>query len=173
MKSGGSSPPNVYFAGSGGEFTIDSPSMPTAIISGFAAGDKIKLAAVTYASSDTVSVKTAGVVTISAGGKAYNLNIAGAKAGETDFVFGSGSLLTKTAEQPKMAFAAAQPTAAPGSFVLPPLAEVAARDFALNVSAASRPAAEYSVSAHHLAGATFDLLSLVHRGGVETTTPLH
>ena len=173
VKSGGSSPPNVYFAGSGGEFTIDSPSMPTAIISGFAAGDKIKLAAVTYASSDTVSVKTAGVVTISASGKAYNLNIAGAKAGETDFVFGSGSLLTKTAEQPKMAFAAAQPTAAPGSFVLPPLAEVAARDFALNVSAASRPAAEYSVSAHHLAGATFDLLSLVHRGGVETTIPLH
>jgi hypothetical protein len=65
--------------------------MPTAIISGFAAGDHVNLAALTYSKTYTAAVKTAGVVTISAGAKTYALHIAGATVGETNFTLGSAS----------------------------------------------------------------------------------
>lgn len=84
------------FKGTGGELVIDSKTMPTATISGFAAGDKIQLAGVTYAAGATAVVKTAGVVTITDGGASYALNIAGATASEK-FSFGPGSILTTTA----------------------------------------------------------------------------
>ena len=88
----------------GGKLTIDSATMPTATISGFIAGDTIKLAGVVFNPNDTVTVATAGTVTIAAPGTSYKLNIAGATVGETDFKFGTGSLLTKSAANGKMAF---------------------------------------------------------------------
>ena len=86
----------VTFIGSGGQLLIDTTTMPTAVISGFTAGDTIHLAKVAYSSSNTVSVKTAGVVTISAGGNAYNLNIAGAAVGATNFSLSSATTGTGT-----------------------------------------------------------------------------
>ena len=89
---------DLTFSGSGGKLLIDGTTMPTATISGFAVGDSIPLAAIACNASDTVSVKTAGVVTISAGGNAYNLDIAGATVGATNFSLssatsGSGTVL--------------------------------------------------------------------------------
>ena len=81
----------------GGELILDSAKMPAATISGFIAGDTIKLAGVVYNGSDTVTVATAGVVTVKTPGGNFNLDIAGATVGESDFHFGTGSLLTKTA----------------------------------------------------------------------------
>ena len=86
---------NVKFVGSGGTFEIGSQDLPSATISGFAPGDQIILDD-SFNGSGTVTVNTPGVVTISAGGSEYNLNIAGATVGETDFVF-SAETLTKTA----------------------------------------------------------------------------
>ncbi len=94
--SGGAISGSVSFTAGYGELVIDSPTMPVATIYGFATGDAIKLTAVPYAASDTVRVATAGVVTVSAFGSAYNLNIAGATVGETNFHFVSGSLLTES-----------------------------------------------------------------------------
>ena len=109
---GGTAEGAIKFSGSGGELIISSTQMPTNTISGFASGDEIQLASVTYASSDSVSVNAPGVVTVSAGGSEYNLNIAGAKVGETDFVFGPGSILTKN-DAPQMAFL--RPPASPSA----------------------------------------------------------
>ena len=89
----------------GGELIIDSTHMPTATISSFAVGDTIKLAGVVYNSNDMVTVATAGTVTIETPGVNYNLDIAGATVGETDFHFGTGSVLTRSA-MPKMTFLA-------------------------------------------------------------------
>jgi len=100
---GGKAEQPIKFSGSSGELIISSTHMPTDTISGFTSNDKIQLAYVTYASSDSVSVNTPGIVTVSAGGAEYHLKIAGAKVGETDFVFGSGSVLTKNVAV-KMAF---------------------------------------------------------------------
>jgi autotransporter passenger strand-loop-strand repeat protein len=94
--SGGKLATKLTFSGSGGRLTIDSPTMPTTTISGFAAGDSIKLAGVAYAPGSSVFVGSAGVVTVYTG-SSYNLNIAGATVGETDFHFGPGSILTKGA----------------------------------------------------------------------------
>jgi autotransporter passenger strand-loop-strand repeat protein len=96
LASGGTLGTEVTFSGTGGELVISGAVMPTATISGFAAGDKIKLAGVKYAAGDKATVKTAGIVTVSAGGHTYALHIAGATVGE-GFKFGSGSLLTETA----------------------------------------------------------------------------
>jgi hypothetical protein len=86
--------------------------MPTATITGFIAGDTIGLAGVVYNKYDTVTVKTAGIVSVVTPGKTYNLNIAGATVGEQDFAFGAGSLLTKRAVMvPKMQFIAPAKTA--------------------------------------------------------------
>jgi hypothetical protein len=88
-----------------GDLVLDSATMPTATITGFIAGDTIALPGIAYTNGDSVTVANAGVVSINTPGKTYNLNIAGATVGETDFQFSSGSLLTKiTAAKPAMAF---------------------------------------------------------------------
>jgi autotransporter passenger strand-loop-strand repeat protein len=91
---------SIKFSGSGGILSIGEP--PAGEISGFTSGDDIQLTDIAYAKSDRVSVNTPGIVTVSAGGKTYDLNIQGATVGETDFVFGPGSNLTKSAA-PQMA----------------------------------------------------------------------
>lgn len=91
-------------------------------IKGFGKGDKIEITDAAAASGN-VSVKSNGVVTIKAGGETYELDIAGAKKGETDFKF-SKDTLTKTGSS-KMAFITAPPAAAPEAS-LPALHEVAA-----------------------------------------------
>jgi autotransporter passenger strand-loop-strand repeat protein len=94
----------IDFTSTGGEMIIDTKAIPTSfVVSGFVSGDSIQLAAVTYSAGATVAVDTPGVVTITNGGQAYNLNIAGAYVGEADFVFTSGSVLTKSAT-PQMQF---------------------------------------------------------------------
>jgi autotransporter passenger strand-loop-strand repeat protein len=80
----------VTFSGSGGILVV-SGAVPAAIISGFAAGDEINLATALYASNETVSVVSAGLVVISGGGISYNLDIAGATLGETGFIVSSGA----------------------------------------------------------------------------------
>ncbi len=108
-----------FSAAKGGKLTIDSVTMPAATISGFISGDTIALAGVAYNKTDTVAVAKAGVVTITAPGKAYNLNIAGATVGETDFHFGTGSILTRSAAPAKMQFLT--PAAAATASSLPAL----------------------------------------------------
>jgi autotransporter passenger strand-loop-strand repeat protein len=94
----------IDFTSTGGEMIIGTKTIPTSfVVSGFASGDSIQLAAVTYSAGATVAVDTPGVVTITNGGQEYNLNIAGATVGETDFVFTSGSILTKETT-PQMQF---------------------------------------------------------------------
>jgi autotransporter passenger strand-loop-strand repeat protein len=98
---GGKAAGLVTFSGGDGELVIDARAMPGATISGFAATDKIVLSAIRFSTSDSVSVNAPGIVTVSAGGKDYNLHIAGATVGETDFSFGAGSILTRgAADQP-------------------------------------------------------------------------
>jgi autotransporter passenger strand-loop-strand repeat protein len=89
----------LTFAGAG---TINFGATPTNTISGFVAGDEIQLTNATYAAGETVSVTSAGLVTISGGGKSYNLHIAGATVGETGFSatignYGEGGILLTTA----------------------------------------------------------------------------
>jgi autotransporter passenger strand-loop-strand repeat protein len=64
--SGGTASGHILFDGAGSLF-IDQAQMPAAVISGFAPGDMIELAAVPFAAGDTLSV-TSNTVTISAGG---------------------------------------------------------------------------------------------------------
>ena len=134
--------------------------MPTNRISGFASGDEIQLASVTYASSDSVSVNAPGVVTVSAGGSEYNLNIAGAQVGETDFVFGPGSILTKN-DAPQMAF------------LRPPASPSAGLDgnWGTITSASGLSIADF---APKIAGGIDAVRSSIHFGGLHTqsTAPL-
>jgi hypothetical protein len=82
----------------GGELILESATMPTATITGFAAGDTIALNGIVYNTNDSVTVAKAGVVSIVTPGTTYSLNIAGATVGETDFHFRAGSLLTKSTQ---------------------------------------------------------------------------
>ncbi len=78
---GGAASNTIDFAAPGGLLDIDSASsVPAAVISGFMSGDAIDLTFVTYASGDSYGVG-GDIVTISAGGSAYDLTIAGAEAG--------------------------------------------------------------------------------------------
>lgn len=115
IEKGGKAAGLVTFSGTDGKLIIDAIAMPTATISGFAATDSIVLSAIPYATSDSVTVNAENIVTISAGGKTYNLHIAGATIGETDFSFGPGSILTRAAPT--------QP-----SFLRPPAAETPAEN---------------------------------------------
>jgi autotransporter passenger strand-loop-strand repeat protein len=88
----------VDFLGSSGQLEIATTVMPTTVISGFGPGDSIDLLMVAYSSASTVSVNSPGVVTVSAGGTTYNLNISGAVVGATNFSLSSaaygGTMLT-------------------------------------------------------------------------------
>jgi autotransporter passenger strand-loop-strand repeat protein len=97
VASGGTVSGGVSFAAGAGTLEIDSTVLPTAVISGFAAGDAIDLTALTYDPNATVTVATSGIVTISADGAQYSLNIAGVPAGDTSFSLsadtGTGTIL--------------------------------------------------------------------------------
>jgi autotransporter passenger strand-loop-strand repeat protein len=110
--SGGTATAGIKFTGTSGAL-VDT-AVPSVAISGFTAGsgDSITLDSVVYVPGAKVTVAKANVVTISDGGKSYNLNIEGATVGETDFHFGSGSILTRGTAPAQMAFlrpAAAEP----------------------------------------------------------------
>jgi autotransporter passenger strand-loop-strand repeat protein len=91
-----------------GELVIDSPKAPSAVISGFGVGDVIAFGQVYYGAGDTVAVKSAGIVTISASGETYNLHIAGATVGSTDYALSEGAyglkLTVSASAAPAMAF---------------------------------------------------------------------
>jgi autotransporter passenger strand-loop-strand repeat protein len=99
---GGNDVGHINFTHTGGKL-IAADAVPASIISGFVVGDEIILGSVAYKSGATVTVKSAGVVTITDNAHIYHLNIAGATVGETDFRFSSGSILTKVAT-PAMEF---------------------------------------------------------------------
>jgi hypothetical protein len=147
--------------------------MPTNVISGFVAGDTIQLAGVTYVSGATVTVASAGVVSIKDGSNTYNLNIAGATVGETDFQFSSSSLLTKGAAAAKPKFL---PSLASSSAAKTGLEDNALRALytvprATPKAAAAHNAATTTATAHGLY-AGHDLLT-VARGGTETLLAAH
>jgi autotransporter passenger strand-loop-strand repeat protein len=65
----------ITFAGSGGVLKIDGTTMPTNVISGFAPGDTIDLAAVTFSSGGGVVVTSGNVLKVKEGGVTYNLQL--------------------------------------------------------------------------------------------------
>jgi autotransporter passenger strand-loop-strand repeat protein len=156
LLSGGTATGFIDFSGTGGELIIGSKTMPTTTISGFVHGDTIDLAGVTYATGATVTVATAGVVSIIDSGKTYSLNIAGATVGETDFVFGPGSLLTKT-----------NGAVSRMTFVTPTSAAAATQATALlqPPSPVTRAPAPPALSSAATPSATTDLLAMVANGG--------
>lgn len=121
VAAGGNVTRGIHFSGSGGELILDSATMPATTITGFVPGDSIRLAGVIYNASDSVSVKKPGVVSISAGGAKYNLHIAGARPGETDFNFGPGSILTRTAAQGCTDDPSTASINTPGAITSPPM----------------------------------------------------
>jgi autotransporter passenger strand-loop-strand repeat protein len=79
LEVGSSAEGGIAFAGSGGALIVEAPflgaaTMPATPISGFAATDRIDLQGVTYTSAATASFD-AGVLTVSAGGAAYTLEL--------------------------------------------------------------------------------------------------
>ncbi len=153
---------SVTFKGKGGVLELNQTQLPTAKISGFASGDKIELLSAA-AASGSVSVAKAGVVTVSAGGMSYNLNIAGAKVGETNFKF-SNHTLTKTGAA--MAFQRPDEEVAPTS--VPALAQVGGHQ--VFTGWAPAPAAP-TASAIATGGLAYELLRVPH-GGVQTMATL-
>jgi autotransporter passenger strand-loop-strand repeat protein len=154
---------SVTFKGSGGVLVLNQTKMPTAKISGFASGDKIELLSAA-AASGTVSVAKAGVVTVSAGGKSYSLNIAGAKVGETDFKFSNHTLTEMAAA--KMAFQ--RPDEAVTPTTVPAMAEVGWHQVFTGWTPA--PLAP-TASAIAPGGLAYELLRVPH-GGVQTMATL-
>lgn len=151
----------VTFKGSGGVLELNQTQLPTAKISGFASGDKIEL--LSAAASGSVSVAKAGVVTVTAGGKSYSLDIAGAKVGEKDFKF-SNHTLTKTGAA--MAFQRPDEEVTPAT--VPALAQAGGHQ----VFAGWAPAhAAPTASAIAPAGLVNELLRVPH-GGVQTMAAL-
>ena len=66
---------NINFTGDGGALKIDGGTMPTATISGFAAGDVIDLASVSFDSADTVAPLGGNIVEIAANKTTYDLQL--------------------------------------------------------------------------------------------------
>lgn len=168
LETSGSANGSLTFKGTGGALVVNQTLLPTATISGFASGDKIELLDAA-ASSGSVAVKVAGVVTVSAGGKSYNLNIVGATNGETDFKFTNHTLTTTKAA----AMAFQRPDAAPAVVpaALPDL--VAAGGYQVfNGWAPLFAQAAVTASAITLGGPMHELIRVQH-GGVETMVTLH
>ena len=66
----------VTFAGSGGVLELVTPSAPSAVISGLAAGDSITFDYATFGPGDTVSFTSGtGVLSATLGGTAYTLHL--------------------------------------------------------------------------------------------------
>jgi hypothetical protein len=145
----------ISFSGTSGELTLGGTKMPAAVISGFLSGDTIQLAGITYATGASVAVKTAGTVTITDAGKTYNLNIAGATIGETDFSFGPGSLLTKTAAAKTMQF-------------IRPATTTQAAVSSVPVITTQHQQTSITPTTISTAAAAPDLLRAIHRGGIQT-----
>jgi autotransporter passenger strand-loop-strand repeat protein len=107
IDTGGTAKGNIAFM-SGGTLVLDAGTLSTGTVTAFLAGDTIDLPNVAYSTGDTVTVATAGVVTISAGGVAYDVNVAGATVGETGFLLsadsGTGTKLTTDLSVTTMAF---------------------------------------------------------------------
>jgi autotransporter passenger strand-loop-strand repeat protein len=156
--SGGTVAGGIKFAGTSGAL-VDS-ALPSAAISGFTAGsgDSITLGGIAYVSGATVTVAKANVVTISNGGKTYNLTIEGATVGETDFHFSSGSVLTRGAAPAQMAFLRPAAAAAPASglWSAPGLEFFAGRGGALHVAANASVSLASSSTA---GGARYEMLA--------------
>jgi autotransporter passenger strand-loop-strand repeat protein len=159
----------IDFKSTGGTLVIEGASIPTNMVSGFVAGDTIKLSAVPYNASDTVKVVSAGIVTVTAGGKNYQVHIAGATVGETDFHFGSGSLLTKSTQAAKTMAFARPPAQALGDLHRP--AYTAAMHAQTRTCPTPMNAPLLTMSAAPGAFAMLDLLP-VERGGVQMTIAL-
>jgi hypothetical protein len=156
----------LKFKGKGGVLEVNQTEIPTTVISGFKAGDKVEL--LDAASSlGTVTVTKANVVTISADGKTYKLNIAGAKVGETNFKF-SGFALTETSKKMAIQRPAETPAGTAASHTLPEL--VAAGGYQC-MAAAPAPHSQWTASAAAYAAPVHDLIQVRH-GGIQTMVTL-
>jgi len=125
----------VSFAAGPGVLDIEQTNMPTTEIFGFAVGDKIILSDAA-ASSGKVKVSKAGVVTITAGGKTYKLNISGAKVGATNYKFANDTL-TETKKATAAFLRPEAGAAAPSANALPALSSAGAYPL---ITAAARQA---------------------------------
>ncbi len=147
-------------------------------IKGFTSSDAIELTDAA-ASSGQVSVGTAGIVTLSAGGDIYKLDIAGATVGETNFTFSDYTLRESViSPAPAMTFLRpAQPaSASPSLFTAPGL------DHFMTVPgfpASLRSGTESAAWANHPSittalhiGALQDI-SRLRQGEVQTLVTLH
>jgi autotransporter passenger strand-loop-strand repeat protein len=103
------------FKGKGGILQVEEAPLPMVVISGFAAGDQIILDDTAFAGGK-VKVTANGELTISEGGKSYELDIAGAKKGSKDYVFSNHTLTEKSTA---MAFMRPVASAVPATTVLP------------------------------------------------------
>ncbi len=102
---------NISFAGTGGELIIGpnadgNTTVPGNEITGFAPGDTIKLAGISFtgtggpygaAGEDTYTVASAGTLTIDAAGTIYDLQIQGATIGQQNFVLAGDIAVTEAA----------------------------------------------------------------------------
>ncbi len=101
ISSGGSVAGAIAFSGTGSTLIIEpdaygTTTVPSNTITGFAPGDTIELGGVPYdASEDSYTVATAGTLTVDADGTYYNLEIAGAYVGETNFVLSNDIQITE------------------------------------------------------------------------------
>ncbi len=159
IKTGGT----MFVAGGGS-------AVPTATISGFAAGDRVTLAALPYSSTYKAVVSSAAIVTVSAGAHDYLLHIAGAVVGESNFVLtsaGSGTVLTVSGA---VGAATRMSFISPAAVTSEPATERTFLDGALAYHrGALRDFAPHAVSGH-VAGAIPDLL-IVPRGGTSWFFP--
>jgi hypothetical protein len=167
----------LSFSGTGGILDIESATMPIATIASFVSGNTIRLDGVAYNADDRVTVGTAGAVTIVAPNISYKLDVAGATKGETDFKFGAGSVLTKTAAaKPSMTFISADTMFATPTQVS--WAPDEANPFTLSAFPELLPEANQGLTlfAHHAPGlgyALTDFKAAENVSGPETALILH
>ena len=94
----------ISFSTIGGTLQIDGPTMPSAVISGFVAGDTIDLAQIGYDSGGSIALSSQNVVQITESGQTYSLDFDPAQtfAGQSFAVSsnGSGGIELTLVEQP-------------------------------------------------------------------------
>jgi hypothetical protein len=156
----------LKFKGKGGVLEVDQTEIPTTVISGFKAGDKVEL--LDAASGiGTVTVTKANVVTISADGMTYKLNIAGAKVGATNFHF-SGYALTETTKKMAIQRPAEPARNTAAAHAVPDLAAAGGYQAMAAAPAAHSP---WTASAAVHAAPVHDLIRVPH-GGIQTMVTL-